>query len=144
MIRQGPPPPSLRWRSWPLRDEPLRASLVVLGLVAAGAILITCGVAAHMALLAVLALAITLWRIFVPVAFELNADGVNQTLLGQRRQLPWSAVRRYEVNAAGVLLLPHADRCSMDFFRGLYLPWNRHREELLTQIRYHLGETIDA
>ena len=132
------PPPSMRWWSWPLRENTLCAGLVLLGLAAAGIGIRQLTGATHLALLAVAVLAIALWRFFLPVQFELNADGVNQWLFGRCRQIPWKAICGYEVCSAGVLLLPRADRCPMDPLRGLYLPWGSRRDEVLARVRYYL------
>lgn len=92
----------------------------------------------YLAVMAGAALAISLWRFFAPVTFELNADGVCQWALGRNWQIPWRAVHRYEVFADGVLLLPLADRCAIDALRGLYVPCNGHRDEVLANLTYYL------
>lgn len=92
----------------------------------------------HLALLAAAVLAASLWRFFLPVTFELNADGVNQYFFGRHRSIIWKEIRRYELRPAGVLLSPFSDSCPMDAFRGLFLPWGDRRDEVLGQIRYYL------
>jgi len=136
-LRPEPPVP-IQWRSWPVREGVVGASLVFLGLVAAWALVRWITGQMHLALLAMAALGLSLWRFFLPVTFELNAQGVEQSLLGRRRCTAWEAIGRYEVCKSGVLLLPHRDRCPIDVFRGLYLPWGSHREEVLAHVRYHL------
>ena len=91
-----------------------------------------------MPLLALVALATALWRFFLPVVFQLSEEGVDQWLFGRRRRIPWQAIRRYEVCSAGVLLLPHEDRPVMAAFRGLYLPWSTHRDEVLVHVHHYL------
>ena len=136
-LRPDPPVP-IQWRSWPVREGAFRTSLVLLGLVAAWALVRWITGQMHLALLAMAALGLSLWRFFLPVTFELNAHGVDHSLLGRRRQVPWQAIGRYEICKSGVLLLPQADRCPIDVFRGLYLPWGSHRVEVLAHVRYHL------
>ena len=133
------PPPAIRWRSWPLREDWTKAAMVLAGIAGTSVLVHSMGVAPHMTFLAMTALAVALWRFFIPVAFELSADGVDQHILGRRRRLPWQAIRRYEKSTTGVLLLPHADRCPMDVFRGLYLPWADRRDEVLAQVEFYLG-----
>jgi len=133
------PPPSVRWRSWPLRDKMLTALTVVIGLIAVGLATGWVTDKAHLGLLAAAVLAVGLWRFFLPVTYELNSDGVNQRVLGRHRCIPWNRIRHYEVNSRGVLLLPFSDRCPMDAFRGLYLPWGSRRDEVLAQLRYYVG-----
>jgi len=135
---QADPLPSVRWRSWPLVDELPRASLVLLALVAAAAAIHWATGEVSAALLAAAALCVALWRFFLPVWFELSAGGVDQWIFGRRRRIPWGAIHRYEVRSTGVLFLPRADRCPIDAFRGLYLPFSTRREEVLAQIHHYL------
>jgi hypothetical protein len=93
---------------------------------------------------ALTALALSLWRFFLPVLFELNAGGVHQRILGRRRHVPWKSIHRCEIFADGVLLLPMADRCALDALRGLYLPWGGHRDEVLANVRYYLPVNADG
>ena len=138
------PPPSVQWQSWPMRDSLPAAAMVVGGLVAAGAGVVWITAETHLALLAVGVMAIALWRFFLPASFELNTDGVSQWLFGRRRRIPWREIRRYEVCSSGVLLLPRADRCPIDAYRGLYLPWGKHRSEVLAQVHYYLDRPSGA
>jgi len=135
---QGPPL-SMRWRSWPLREDVPRAVIVVMGLVAAWVVVRWVTGQTHLALMALAVLVIALWRFYLPVWFELSVEGVNQQVLGRQRRVPWQAIHHYEVCSAGVLLLPPADRCPMDVVRGLFVPWGNHHEEVLAQVRYYLG-----
>ena len=136
------PPPSVQWRSWPLRDSVLAATIVLAALAGAGVGVWSLTGKTHLALLAVAVLAIALWRFFLPVSFELNSEGVSQFVFGRRRRVPWRGIRRYEVCSSGVLLLPHADPCPLDACRGLYLPWGKNRQEVLAQVRYYLERPL--
>ncbi len=134
---QGPPP-AVRWRSWPLRDGPATATAVLLGLAAAGVGVWRLTGQIHLALLAVAALALAMWRFFVPVSFELNTEGVSHWLFGRHRRVSWKEIRSFRVCSSGVLLLPRADPCPLDAFRGLYLPWGKHPDEVMAQVRYYV------
>ena len=140
--QQSPPP--LRWRSWPLRDAPVRALLVLGGLLVAGLAVGWFSGRVSLSLLAVAALAASLWRFFLPVVFELGGDGVDQWVFRRQRHIPWQAVRRYEICLAGVLLLPHEDLSAMAPFRGLYLPWTTHHDEVLAQVRHYVDRSNEA
>ena len=81
------PPPPIRWRSWPVRDEPGRGLLVTIGLVTLTVAIGWLSGEVYLALAALAALVVALWRFFLPVAFELSGEGVDQRLLGRRRRL---------------------------------------------------------
>lgn len=93
----------------------------------------------HLGVLAVAALGLAMRRFFVPALFELNTGGVSQRVLGRHRRVPWAEIRCYEVHSTGVLLLAQADPAPIDVFRGLYLPWGKHRERVLAQVGFYLG-----
>jgi hypothetical protein len=135
----APGPVELLLANWPLRDDGPLAWLVVIGAVAAS---VTAGFVAQSAVMGVvsfLALSIALWRLWVPVTFELGPRGVVQILFGRRRRIAWSSVARYEVRRHGVLLLSEETQGPAAALRGLYVRWGRHREELLAVIAHYLG-----
>ncbi|MHC4178687.1 MAG: hypothetical protein ACYSWU_14345 [Planctomycetota bacterium] len=132
------PPPPIRWRSWPVRDDTGRGLLLVIGLLITAAAVGWLSAQVYLGLAALAALLMALWRFFLPVVFELSGEGVDQRLFGRQRRIPWQAIRRWEVRSAGVLMLPHEDRSAMAPFRGLYLPWTTHRDEVLAHVRHYL------
>ena len=84
-------------------------------------------------------LAITLWRTWLPVRYQIGGGGIVQVALGRRRRIPWTAILRYEVRPGGVLLLPDAIVTPLSPLRGLYLPWGGQREAVLASCEYYLG-----
>jgi hypothetical protein len=133
------PPPPIRWRSWPVRDDPWRGLIVTAGLLAAGVVIGWITGKMYLGLLALAALVAALCRFFLPVVFELGGEGVVQRLCGRQRRIPWHAIRSCEVRSAGVMLLPQEDRSAVVPFCGLYLPWTTHRDEVLAHVRHYLG-----
>ncbi len=91
----------------------------------------------YLGALAATALVISLWRFYLPVMFEVNADGVHQWVLGRHRQTAWESIQRIEILEDGVLLLPAVEGCALDALRGLYLPWVDHRDEVLAGVRQY-------
>jgi hypothetical protein len=122
----------------------LAAVLLGIGLVSAGFLVYWTTGQVHLAAIAVVPLSVALWRFFLPVQYELNDDGVQQSVLGRHRGVPWDCVHRYEICRTGVLLLPFSDYCRMDVLRGLYLPWGGHRGEILSRIHYYLDRESDS
>ena len=135
----APGPVELLLANWPLRDDGPLAWFVAIGAVAAS---VAAGIVAHSPVMGVVgfaALSIALWRLWVPVTFELGPRGVVQILFGRRRRIAWSSVARYEVRRRGVLLLSEETQGPAAVLRGLYVRWGRHREELLAVIAHYLG-----
>ncbi len=133
-----PPPATLRWQSWPAREKPLRTGVLAVGM--AGAV-VGIYLSSGQPLIPVLALAAfvaSLWRFFLPVVFELNEGGVDQQIFGRPRRIPWQAVRGYTIHSEGVLLLPYKDPSPLSAFRGLFVPFSTHRNEILTHVSRYL------
>lgn len=138
------PPPLVRWRRWPVRDNFLIGALAIVGLAAAGIFVHWQTDRLHLAIGAVLVLAVASWRFFLPVTFELNAEGVHQWVLGRHRRIPWSEIRQHQILSSGVLLLPHEHGSPIEVMQGLFLPWGLRRDEILAQIRYYLDPTAGS
>lgn len=85
-----------------------------------------------------LALALTLWRTWLPVQYELNISGITQSVLGLERRIAWTAIRTHQVRDDGVLLLPDESATALSPLRGLYLHWGGRRDEVLAQLNYYL------
>lgn len=137
-------PPAVRWRSWPLREQPGRTLVVAVCLLGAGVVVGWSTGRVHLAILAVAALALALWRFFVPVEFALSHQGVDQRLLGRWRRIAWEAIRHYELCPSGVLLLPDEDHSPISVFRGLYLPFADHRPQVLAHVQFYLDRSQNA
>lgn len=85
----------------------------------------------------VILLLLALWRFFVPSEFELGARGISQEVLGRKRRIPWRAIGHVTICRDGVFL--GRDDGPLENFRGLYLPWGQHREEVLALVGYYQG-----
>jgi hypothetical protein len=138
IIRPAPPPP-IRWRVWPLGEHP---GALIGGIFLAAAVW---GIVrwvtgqAYLGWLGVGVVFLAGWRLFVPITYELNPEGVEQTVWRFRWRIPWKAIGRYEMGGAGVWLLPTKRPRPLDTLRGVYLPWGPYPEEVLTHLRYHLN-----
>lgn len=133
------PPPSIRWRSWPLRDSPGQTLLIALGLAVAVLAVRWASGYTHLALVALVVLLLALWPCFVPIAYEINIRGIERRLFARRRRIPWTAIRRYQVSTDGAVLLPRKEHHPADFLQATFLPWATRREEVLEQLEYYLG-----
>ena len=128
---------------WPLAQRPVESLFLLAIAVAASCFvgwwtrqpLVGGGLAA--------ALAIVLWRTWLPVTFVLGLSGVTQMVLGRSRRISWSAIRSYEIEPGGVLLSPDAQLVPLSPLRGLYLPWLGQREKVLATIEYYLQPLAD-
>jgi hypothetical protein len=140
-LRAATPVP-IAWRSWPVIDsvwELLGLSTVVVGVPAVVwsssnnlPVAVACGLVA----------AFTVWKSYVPTTYEINALGVTSRTLGRSRRIPWISIDRFIVGRKGVFLT--SSGAPLEFLRGLYIPWGRHREQILSSLRYYLPHAEDS
>jgi hypothetical protein len=131
-------PPAIAWRVWPIRDEGRRAWLLaaLVPLVA-----LVCAAATgkpYLSLTGAALSALALWRLWIPVGFELQPKGLVQTLLGRKRITPWKDVRRCEIHDEGIVLFAAPQAAPWDALRGLYVPCGPRREEILVVLAYYI------
>ena len=82
----------------------------------------------------------SVWFVFVPVHFEINATGIVKRTLGRRSFIAWEDIRVYQVRRNGLLLLPRSDRYPLEAFRGFYLPIP---SSLTTEVLYRFRAFVD-
>jgi hypothetical protein len=131
-------PPAIAWRVWPIRDEGRRAWLLAASVPLVGLMTFIATGRWYLALVAALLTAAALWRLWVPVGYELQPKGLLQTILGRTWLIPWKDVRRCELQSEGVVLFASAQAVPWDMLRGLYVPCGPRREEMLVVLAYYL------
>jgi len=135
-------PLPLAWRSWPVAESVWEllslTSLIVL------TPLVVWGVTGQRAATFGCALAVLFLsaRYYVPTQIELNALGVTTRVFGRSRRIPWIAIDRFVIGRRGVFLTSAG--APLEVFRGLYLPWGGHREQILGALRYYLPHAEDG
>ena len=133
--------PAVVGSHWPLRDEPLR-SVLRLGFAAADG-----GAAAYasgewfVGGIAAAAIAAAMWRMFVPVDYELGIEGVALRAWGRVRRFPWRAVGTCRFTRYGVFLYGTEDPAPVDAIGAVFVPWCGQRDAIEAQVRrFVLGE----
>ena len=85
------------------------------------------------------AVAAALWRLWLPIEFEFDARGVQQIVFGRRRFWPWSIFARYEVDPKGVALIRDPRHYPLARAKGLYIPAAREHVQLVQLVDRYLG-----
>ena len=138
------PPANVEVVNWPVKDEPSSAWAVL-----AVCLLISLGVgwlgqSPIMTLVALGSFGVALWRVWIPVRFELSPKGVVETVFRRKRRVPWSSIKRCQIRRAGVLLLPTKDSSPISLLSGIYLSWGDQKEALLSCINHYLGSRAES
>lgn len=135
---QRSPLQDLRLTNWPLVQEvPFALSTVAVSIVLS-VIAAFVSASAIMGLVAFMALAASVWRLWWPVTFELGHSGIIETSLGRRRSIPWRQVGRVEVRRHGILILSDVQSIPLAALRGIYLRWRDHRQQVLQLVETHV------
>ena len=127
------------WSVWPARRRPLAAVLLlaaaaVLGiLVAQGTQDRVLGVAAPLFVL------LSISSFLLPTGYRLTRDAIEVRSLGVVRSRPWSEMRRFEVDESGVFLSPFEKRSWLDAYRGVRLPMEENRDQVVGFVQARLA-----
>lgn len=138
-IRVAPEPVEVT--VWPLRDEPLitTAMLLVAAAVVAGVTLASQsfwpGIAAF------ILLGCTLWRRILPITIAVGQSGVRQEILGRWSLIPWGSIHSLQIHPRGVLLLPDRTHNLLSPLRGVMIPLGRDKADILALLDYYLHQS---
>src|SRR5262245_54455348 len=103
VLRPRPIPDEVWLVDWPLREEPIGSSLALALAAGAGWLAAWATGSAVMGILILALLALTLWRTWLPVRYQLGTGGVVQSVLGWDRRIAWLEIGRYELQKDGVI-----------------------------------------
>ena len=136
--------PVIQYRIWSLWERKF-SSLVILSLTAA----LTLAVyhltdKPHLAVAVCVLLLGSVWRLFIPMQFELSVDGITQWVFGYRRTILWPEIRSYVIQKEGILILPHRTRYPLDAVRGIFIPIpKKYRIAVQRRFLFFLERTED-
>ena len=134
---------TLRWRSWPLVDQPRWSWLTACGMLGAGGMVWYLGGGWLLAIAAIGGLAATLWPFLLPIRYEIDTLGLRRYALGRTRLIPWHAVRSYQLRPTGVVLYRRADPTKIDLLRSLFVPFPADEDSMLCAMREHLPHALE-
>jgi hypothetical protein len=141
---ETPTPAPIRWRSWPLVDNPRSSWMVPLGILLTGAFVWWLGGGPLIGLVAVAALAVAFWQFLLPVSFEITPMGVRRIALGRMRLVPWQAVRAYQLRSSGVFFFQRPDPTTIDLLSSLFVPYPSDEDEVVVAVRLYLGHAVEV
>lgn len=127
--------PSLAWQVHLLREEPAKAFLIA-PFVAIS--LFVCYIIFHSPLF----LAVTLFlfmsslsEFLFPIRYTIDSRGaLSRTLFG-RNYIEWERVQKYYLDDHGIKLSPLRRQGRLEAFRGVYLRFGGHREQVIEAVR---------
>ena len=123
---------SLTWTSWPARERPLAALVLVASSVILG-ILVRRGTGdAVLGVVTPVFVLGSLAAFLFPTEYRLTEESIEVRSLGVTRSRPWSEMRRMTVDKTGVFLSPFEKRTWLEAYRGLRLLFGGNRDQVVS------------
>lgn len=130
----------MAWTIQPIKRHPVKGALVAaFCLVMWGGVWVLTKSPLFLAL-AFLFLGGSVAPFYLPVRFQLTAEGVTKEYLGLSSFRPWSYFRSYYYDRAGILLSPFATRSLLESYRGLFVRFEMNGEEILAYVRKQMDQ----
>ena len=130
---------ALRWESHPLRREKSTKSILLVALIVASSTAAAFGFEHWFyGVFSLGALTASLSRYFFPTCYVLDGEGVSSEHLGFKQRRPWAEFRRADEHRDGIFLRPSARPGRLDSFRGVFLRFNKNREDVARFVRCHV------
>jgi len=136
LSRQPLAPEDIAVWNWPLRDDGMKGWGLLLGAVGLATLVWWIWNSASFALFTYFMLMLSLWRLWLPVRWELGLTGITMVVLGFRRRIPWLSVARFELREDGVWLFADREAAPQ---RGTFIAYGGQRERVQACVEYYLG-----
>ncbi|HYJ34444.1 MAG TPA: hypothetical protein VE326_14670 [Candidatus Binatia bacterium] len=135
------PDGELSWSVWPARQKPLTAAVIVAGALVLG-ILIARGTGDRLlGIAAPLFVLVSLSSYLLPTRYRLTPDAVEVRSLGVVRARPWSEMKRFEEDEAGLFLSPFEKRSWLDAYRGVRLSLGGNRDRVVAFVQARVARS---
>ena len=129
----------LSWRVHPFRERFGAACFAVSVLLAMAWLAAELMQSLWWAVMAVLFLAASLNRFFLPSEFQIDNDGVTVRSFFKVSRLRWLQIRRFLHDKHGGFLSTRTKASFFESFRGIHLLFGENREAVVNRIRSHMN-----
>ncbi len=130
----------LRWRSYPFKKNTKISVLVI-------CFLILCWILVYLSTQSILFLVISviilfgsLSSFFFPTEYELSKDKIKVRFFFTNKAKDWNYYRSFYVDKNGVLLSPFERPSRLENFRGIYLRFEKNKDEVIDFVKSKLKE----
>jgi len=144
MSPRGSAPSELRLINWPLVDERPQSWLAVAVVAIMGAVMGWSTGNIYLGLVGGGAMAVSLWRQWVPVTFDLGPLGIVQSVFRRRRYIAWSQISRTATHRNGVLFVTVSAVTPLAALHSLFIRWGPHRESMLAIAEHYVAARAEA
>jgi hypothetical protein len=132
----------LEWSVHPVRESSGKSAIAI-GFPLIAAVLVYLWMRSWFwTLLGVILLFASEFPFFIRTAYRFDSQGVTMNRGGVKINKPWDQVRSYYPDKNGVQLSPYLKPFWMENFRGLYLQYGRHKDEILKYLEQRLPQPV--
>lgn len=130
---------TLEWQVHPFFESRRRALLSILGPLVVSALVYLWSASRLWTILGFLLLISAEFPFFLRSFYRFDSAGVTLRRAGAVFSRGWDQIKSYYPDRNGVLLSPFARPHWLENFRGLYIQFGRHRQEVLAYLNSRLG-----
>jgi hypothetical protein len=124
--------------SWPLRQEPIRSAAVLLLIAAVTTYALLATASWMVGIVTLLALLSSVWRLWIPVHFELGRRGVVQRVGSRRRRTHWREISGYQLRGRGAFLLMDDRPGPLSLLGAIFLRYPAQPDQLRELLEFYL------
>ncbi len=133
----------LAWTVHPLRRRPLVAVLVTIFIFVVAVAAYTTTESKAFGTLALVVMFASLAKFYMPTSYRLSDKRITIKTLTQTLHKNWSQYRSCYPDKNGVLLSPFAEPSRMENFRGLFLIFDRNKDEVVSFVKARIGSSAE-
>lgn len=130
---------SMKWTVHPVKRRPLVSVAVTIFIFIVGFVVDYSAQSDWFTILALVVLFGSLSKFYLPTFYELNDKTVIIKTTTQTLKKEWKLYRSYYPDKNGVLLSPYSEQTRMENFRGIYLMFEKNKDEVLKFIETHIN-----
>ena len=123
---------TLTWTTWPARERPLAAFVLVASSVILGVLVRRATGDTVLGVVTPVFVLGSLVAFLLPTEYRLTEEAIEVRSLGVSRSRPWSEMRRMTVDRTGVFLSPFEKRTWLEAYRGLRLLFGGNRDQVVS------------
>lgn len=131
---------SIKWTVHPVKRRPFISIGVTLFIFLIGYVVNYSTQSQWFTVLALVVLFGSLSKFYLPTKYELNEKEVIIKTTTQQLKKEWSLYRSFYPDKNGVLLSPYSEQTRMENFRGIYLMFEKNKDEVLQYIKTHINQ----
>ncbi len=133
--------PCIEWQVHPAKRRPWVTALVSAFILLVSFLVLVATDSKWFSFFSLVVLFASLAKFFFPTGYRLDEQGVTIKTTTQTLRKEWNLYRSYYPDKNGVLLSPFPSPSRLENFRGIYLIFDRNRDEVVAFVERQMKQT---